>query len=216
MGRLGLMRAVPQDVTPELLEERRRLGHDRWDEVWEGVLHMVPPPHGDHGQLNDCLACYFFLHWQTLGLGRTFLETGVKRPRSTPVPELGGVPDDYRTPDRSFLLPGRFDRYQGGWIVGGPDVALEIESPGDETRKKMPFYLDVGVRELVIIGRITCRVEVFRSVDGAWQPVPSGAEGWLPCELLRTELRTETGPGGQPALRIRRRDEPGRELLCQA
>lgn len=74
----------------------------------------------------------------------------------------------------------------------------------------------MGVCELVIVGRITCRVEVFRSAAGAWQPVPVGPDGWVACELLRTELRTESGPGGEPALRLRRRDEPGRELLCTA
>src|SRR5215510_3999442 len=29
---------------PHLLEQRRRMGGDRWDEEWEGVLHMVPAP----------------------------------------------------------------------------------------------------------------------------------------------------------------------------
>jgi len=32
------------EAPEELLAERRRKGHDRFDEVWEGVLHMLPPP----------------------------------------------------------------------------------------------------------------------------------------------------------------------------
>ena len=40
------MKAVILD--PALLEQRRRLGLDRWDEMWEGVLHMAPAPANEH------------------------------------------------------------------------------------------------------------------------------------------------------------------------
>jgi hypothetical protein len=36
----------------ELLERRRRSGLDRLDEVWEGVLHMVPAPSGEHAYIS--------------------------------------------------------------------------------------------------------------------------------------------------------------------
>ena len=39
-----------------LLERRRRLGQDLFDEVWEGVLHMNPAPSGRHGDLESQLA----------------------------------------------------------------------------------------------------------------------------------------------------------------
>ena len=45
------MRAVMLDVPESLLDERRRQGLDVFDEVWEGVLHMVPPPSGEHQRL---------------------------------------------------------------------------------------------------------------------------------------------------------------------
>ena len=38
-----------------LLERRRRLGQDLFDEVWEGVLHMNPAPSGRHGDLESQL-----------------------------------------------------------------------------------------------------------------------------------------------------------------
>lgn len=41
------MRAVWIGVPDRFLEERHRLGHDKQDELWEGVLHMVPPPPKD-------------------------------------------------------------------------------------------------------------------------------------------------------------------------
>jgi Uma2 family endonuclease len=203
------MRAVMVDVPRSFLEARRKAGLDRWDEVWEGELHMVPPPHGGHGRLNDQLGIFFGLHWEELGLGRTYVETGVKRPGAPPFSELGeDVPSDYRTPDRSFLLPPRYDRVVGGWIVGGPDVALEVESPGDETRKKLPFYAAVGVRELIIIGRESRQVEVLRSDGATFEAVAPTTDGWVTSAILRTQFRTE--PQG---LRIRRSDELARERL---
>ena len=36
----------------DVLDDRRRRGADRWDEMWDGVLHMVPPPGSDHQTLN--------------------------------------------------------------------------------------------------------------------------------------------------------------------
>jgi Uma2 family endonuclease len=203
------MRAVMLEVPEYLLEERRRLGHDRWDEMWDGELHMVPPPHGEHGRLNDHLGAFFLLHWEMLGLGRSYPETGVKRPGVEDDPVLK-APRDYRTPDRSFLLPERYGRFEGGWIVGGPDVALEIVSPGDESRAKLPFYLSVGVREVVLIERRTRAVEVLRATEAGWAQVKPSAEGWVRSDVLRTEWRADG-----PALLVRRWDEPARELRLE-
>jgi hypothetical protein len=46
------MRAV---VPESLLAERRQLGHDRFDELWEGELHLVPSPSFPHQQLASWL-----------------------------------------------------------------------------------------------------------------------------------------------------------------
>jgi hypothetical protein len=35
----------------EILERRRRSGLDRHDEVWNGVLHMVPAPNYGHASI---------------------------------------------------------------------------------------------------------------------------------------------------------------------
>ncbi|MGH3698985.1 MAG: hypothetical protein ACRDRU_29160 [Pseudonocardiaceae bacterium] len=42
------MRAVLLEVPEAMLAERYRLGLDGRDEVWNGVLHIVPPPGGPH------------------------------------------------------------------------------------------------------------------------------------------------------------------------
>lgn len=205
------------DTPRSLLEARRRLGQDRWDEVWEGVLHMVPPPNEAHQELNDWLGVFFKTQWQALGAGRTRPETGVKRPGAPPQPELGAdVPSDYRTPDRSFLLPDRYDRLQGGWIVGGPDAVLEIVSPGDESRDKLGFYLDVGVEEVILVDRATRQVEVLRAAEAGFEPVPPDGAGWVTSAVLGTQLRREVDDeSGAVRLHLRRTDAPERELVIE-
>jgi Uma2 family endonuclease len=211
------MRAVMLEVPSSLLRERQRLGHDRWDEVWEGELHMLPPPHAGHQRLNDLLGRFFLTHWEELGLGRTYPETGVKRPGAPPQEEMGkDVPSDYRTPDRSFLLPERYGRVQGGWIVGGADAVLEIVSPRDESRAKLPFYFSVGVREVVLIDRDTRDVEVLHAGTGAFETRRADASGWVPSQILGTELRREADAAGAALLHVRRTGDPGREAFIGA
>ena len=204
------------EVPRSLLEERRRLGHDRYDEVWEGELHMVPPPAWKHNQINDELAIFFKPHWERLGLGRTCHEVGVKRPGAPDLPELGeNVPRDYRTPDRVFLLPERYDRIQGGWVVGGPDAVLEIVSPGDESRAKLPFYFAVGVREVLFIKRDELSIEILRAGPAGFESVLADHAGWLRSGILRTEFRRELGESDRATLHVRRSDEPAREHFVQ-
>ena len=54
-------------ISQAVLNERRRMGHDRRDEMWKGTLHMVPPPHEAHQRLNDRLGLFFQLHWELIG-----------------------------------------------------------------------------------------------------------------------------------------------------
>ena len=46
---------LPAEVQ-QLLERRRRLGLDHKDEVWEGVLHVVPAPEVRHARISQQLA----------------------------------------------------------------------------------------------------------------------------------------------------------------
>jgi len=36
------MRAVMSAIFPDIVAFRKQMGADRWDEMWEGVLHMPP------------------------------------------------------------------------------------------------------------------------------------------------------------------------------
>jgi len=124
----------PQPVEFEaLLERRRRLGQDLFDEVWEGVLHMNPAPHSRHGRLE----------WQLAGiLAPLVADTEL---RALGQFNLGGE-GDYRVPDGGLVRPDRDAVY-----LPTAALVLEIISPGDETWEKLDFYAAHGVEELLIV-----------------------------------------------------------------
>src|SRR3954447_3843964 len=79
------------DIPPEVIAERERLGLDTRDEVWDGVLHMNPPPSNEHSRVQH------ELFWQIGGLARPLgfdvrLELGLFDP-AYPTPFNFRVPD---------------------------------------------------------------------------------------------------------------------------
>lgn len=152
------MRAVMLEVPEHLLEERRRLGHDVWDEMWEGVLHMVPPPSGWHQVLAHRLGLALDAAAKARGLVGSH-ETGVFRPGTEP-PEW-----DYRIPD---LVYSRREHRSERGVEGVAELAIEVRSPGDESYDKVPFYAEVGCREVLIVDQNTLAMDLF--VRGERQP----------------------------------------------
>jgi Uma2 family endonuclease len=140
------MRAVLLEVPPHLLEERRRLGVDRWDEMWEGVLHMVPPPAERHQSLGSRLVEV---------LGPLARRRGLKFAY-----EIGlfGADDDYRVPD---LVAYRPAQASARGLEVAAELVVELVSPGDESREKLPWYAAQGVTEVVLIDRDTLAVAVI-------------------------------------------------------
>ena len=57
------MKAVIPDVPEYVLEDRKRTGADRWDEMWEGVLHMAATPNKRHNRLQFQLCDWLDKHW---------------------------------------------------------------------------------------------------------------------------------------------------------
>jgi Uma2 family endonuclease len=69
---------------------------------------------------------------------------------------------NYRCPDVAVFLKDSTAKQRKAFWLGGPDFAIEIVSPGDRTRKKLPFYASVGTRELLVIDRKPWKLELFR------------------------------------------------------
>jgi hypothetical protein len=79
------------EAPSHFLAERRRLGHDRRDEMWEGVLHLVPPPASRHQRLAHSLGTVLLPRAEAKGL-IGMQEPAVYRPREPVgwrIPELG-------------------------------------------------------------------------------------------------------------------------------
>jgi len=115
------------------LEQRRLLGQDLFDEVWEGDYHVAPPPHRGHGDVDDQLAALL----RPIARERGLWPSG---------PLNIGEPDDYRVPDRAYLRGRDVAAFE-------PTAAIVVEvlSPGDETYAKLEFYARRGVDEVLIV-----------------------------------------------------------------
>ncbi len=189
------MKVVMLDVSPEMIAERHRKDIDRRDEVWEGVYHMAPPPDDEHQFVVDEA---FILVGHYVQVHRLGILRSIKGVRDVRHPD-----ENYRIPEWIFLRAGRehLIRKGGSYIDEGPDVVLEVRSPGDETDEKIPFYEKVGVREMVIVDRDTRAPQVLRLVGGRFSPVSPNADGWIYCEGLRAFFRVGQSEG-KPVLRV--------------
>jgi Uma2 family endonuclease len=171
------VKAVVLEVDERMLEERRRLGHDRWDEMWEGVLHMVPPPSERHQGLGGELFLVLAPLARLRGLIARY-ETGVFRPNTD---------DDYRTPDLLFTRPEL--RSKRG-VDGGADLVVEILSPRDESYAKLAWYAELGVAEMLIVDPATMAVELFRGTPGGPSRVAPDLDGGVWSEVLEAGFAT--------------------------
>lgn len=179
MSYTGAMHAVIVDPPEHMLEERRRLGHDIRDEVWDGVLHMVPQPTFGHQLLAGHLHHILWPLVHAAGL-QTVYETG-----------LYGSERNYRVPDLLVLDPTRAS-HRG--IEGRAEVVIEILSPGDESRAKLPFYAKHGTQEIWLIEPETRAVEVYVLRGQTYFPVAPEADGSVRAPRLGLVLRTVAGP----------------------
>jgi len=166
-------------VPDEWIEERRRLGLDRRDEMWEGVLHMVPPASSWHGELELDLGSVLRQLAKARGL-RRMAEPGVFDPAIADM-------TSHRVPDLGFARPG--DVSDRG-IEGRAALVVEVLSPKDESYEKLGFYRRVGVEEVLFVVPRSGAFEV-RTPDGdGWQVVGADEEGWTPLSSLGAALRT--------------------------
>jgi Uma2 family endonuclease len=139
----------PQEIDA-LIERRRRLGIDTFDEVWEGSYHMAPAAHPAHGYVDSELRILVAPYARAAGL----VGTG---------PFNLGVADDYRVPDGGYhrSLPS------GVWVPTAA-VVVEIVSPDDETFEKFAFFAAHGVTELLVADPAARSVRCWHLHDGVY------------------------------------------------
>jgi folate-binding protein YgfZ len=155
-GRLcGGMRALVLDPPTAWLERRRHSGLDRLDEVWDGVMHMVPAPSGQHAYLAQQLAELLAQPARAAGLVPAMHEFN-----------LGESEEDFRVPDgglhRGIPL--------STWHPTAP-LVVEIVSPNDESWEKLPFYAAHDVDEMLIIDPRERTVSWLGLAGGEYKPI---------------------------------------------
>jgi putative restriction endonuclease len=173
------MRAVLVDITDAELADRRSKGLDIRDEMWAGVLHMVPAPYLEHQRILDDLIS--FLRGPFKRSGRGTVVSGINVFRSS---------NDYRIPDLTVVAGGREHVFrEDGVREGGPDAVIQIRSPSDETYEKLPFYAAIGTREVIIVDRDTKRPEIYRLAGTQYVALQPDADGWLLSETMTIRFR---------------------------
>jgi Uma2 family endonuclease len=175
------MKAVMAEVSEEFLKQRRQTGADRYDELWEGVLHVPPMPNRYHQDLNWALETYLRLVWMPTREARVHHDVNVA--------PVDGWPNDYRAPDLVILLPERFAIDHNEYFEGAPSVVVEIHSPGDEAYEKLEFYANLGVPEVWIIDRDTGEPELYQLRRRRYKQKAASADGWLRSTETGIELR---------------------------
>ena len=172
------MRAVWLGVPESFLEERRRLGLDVRDELWEGVLHMVPPPTWRHSIVQGHLYVALAAIAQRRGFDGA-CEGGVF-----------AAEKNWRVPDIVFVRAE--SAAESVPRLDAAELVVEILSPDDESRDKLSFYASIGVREVWLLEPVTRAVELFALVGDRYEVVLF-VNGHARSPLLDIELRVENG-----------------------
>ncbi len=196
------MKVVMPVAIPELLRFRERTGADRFDEMWQGVLHMTPSPSFQHQLQASRIFNFLIEAWCPRSGGSAVMQVNVSTPERWD--------QDYRIPDVSVMGPDRLP--PGEVMFVQPHVVFEIRSPGDETYEKLPFYAAVGVEAVVVVERDTKATQVFAPSGGDFVLLPPGVDGWTVIRPIGVDLRTESTADG-PTLRLRLHGHPETERL---
>jgi Uma2 family endonuclease len=205
-----ILKSFDEEVAAEIIQQRQRLGIDRKDEAWDGMYVIMPEPTNAHQDLVGNLVWILKSVVDAEGVGRTHPGANVSDRRK-------GWKKNFRAPDVVVVLPGSQAVDCNTHWMGGPDFLVEIQSPGDETDAKIPFYSGIGVRELLIIHRDTRQLRLFRHDGTDLAPIdPSDFQGkkWLRSATVPLAFRRTTPKGQGPRTEVRRTDDtPGQWVI---
>jgi len=153
-----------------LRAQRKAWGGDRHDEVWEGIYVMSPLADNEHQELVAEMAAAFHEVIKRPGLGKVYPGVNVSD-------RVEGWKKNYRAPDVVVVLCDSAAQSHGSFWTGPIDFLVEIVSPRDRSRKKLPFYSKVGVREVLFVERRPWRLRLYRHDGTALQLVGQSEVG---------------------------------------
>jgi Uma2 family endonuclease len=171
------MRVLMIDAPQSMLDDRHRMGLDRRDEMWDGVVHMVPPAKDEHQGVNGDFWYVVYPLAKRRGLFPR-METG-----------LFHCDDDYRVPDQLYRLP----EHGSERGAEGAEMVVEVRSPNDDTYRKFDFFIAVDVREVLVLHPKGRRFELFRRFDDRLMLMSPGPSGTVESDVLGIQLATVDG-----------------------
>ena len=115
---------------------------------------------------------------------------------------------NFRVPDVAVFLNGtKAINCDTHWF-GGPDLAIEVVSKKDRTKKKLGFYGKVGTRELLIVDRFPWSLSLYRLSGEELELEASTSletDVWLELQVLPLKLRLIAGVD-RPRIEVRLND----------
>ncbi len=165
----------PPAVLASLIADRKRLGLDRNDEVWQGEYHVAPAPSFEHARIDAALV-------------RILTDQAAPQPLVVTTAFNLGSPQDYRVPGLGIHRGSP----KGVWIPTAA-VVVEVRSPHDETFEKFDFYFRHDVEEVLVVDLQERTVAWFvRSHDTFVRTSHSGVLD-LHEDAVRDDLRWNSG-----------------------
>jgi Uma2 family endonuclease len=131
-------------------------------ELVRGVIHVMSPAGGRHGQIALRLGAMLLQHVEAHDLGGVFAaETGFLLTRN---------PDTVRAPDVAYVERKRMDTLDdlAGFIPLAPDLVAEVISRNDSfshVEEKTRFWLTSGVRVVLVVDPQNRTLRVVRGPD---------------------------------------------------
>ena len=141
------MKGVVPNVPPETLARRKRTGIDKFDEMWDGVLHMTPAPKRSHQNFEWEFEAWLRFHWARPFGNRVYHAVNVAAP--------GKWPDDYRIPDLVLLTPDRFEIDRNDYFDGARRLSWRFAARATRRWKNCRSTARIGVPEAWVVDRDT-------------------------------------------------------------
>lgn len=142
----------PPPELETLIQRRRALGLDGYDEVWSGEYHVAPAANSRHGAVQAAVLA--------------LLRECAGDPRLVVGPFNLGTANDYRVPDGGVLRDGG-----SGLYLDTAALVLEVISPDDESYAKLEHYARHGVSELLYVDPERGDVQLRRLAGRDYRPV---------------------------------------------
>ena len=143
-------------------EEYAALNDGQKYEIVNGVLYITLTPDVAHQEAVVRFVYYLLSCVEFPGLGRVLLAPCDVELASNTIVQ----------PDVLVVLKAHKGRVTRSHIVGAPDVAIEVSSPGTATydrREKYDLYGRAGVQEYWLVDPVAQVIEVLSLEDGRYQ-----------------------------------------------